>query len=72
MTFTQARRRLAALVAQKGSQVQLANEIGCSESHLSFVLSGDKSFGLKYALAIQEKFGIPAAAWSTRRSLKTA
>lgn len=72
MTFTQARRRLAGLVPHKYTRTQLADEIGCSLDHLSHVLAGRKSFGLKYAPVIQQKFDIPSAAWFTRRNSKAA
>lgn len=72
MTFTQARRKLGALVPQKYTRTQLATEIGCSLDHLSHVLAGRKSFGMLYAPRIQELFQIPQSAWFTRRNSKAA
>lgn len=67
MTFTQARKELAARVARVGSQVEVAKTIGCTKSHLSHVLVGRKTFGLRFALKIESEYQIPSSAWFTRR-----
>lgn len=72
MTFTQARRQLEGFVTQKRTRSQLASEIGCGLDFLVHVFAGRKTFGPRYIFTIEEKFGIPARAWSTRRNAKAA
>lgn len=68
MTLRQARIRLQAEVAQHKSQKAVAAKIGCSRAMLSRVLSGEKTFGLRYAVPCQEHFKIPASAWTVKRA----
>lgn len=67
MTFTQARRKLKRCLTAEYTRTRMAAEIGCGLDHLSHVLAGRKSFGIKHAPRIEEHFGIPVTAWSTRR-----
>jgi DNA-binding transcriptional regulator YdaS (Cro superfamily) len=47
-------KRLGDFIKARGSQRDFAKEVGCSESHLSLVLSGAKGLSLKLAKRISE------------------
>jgi transcriptional regulator with XRE-family HTH domain len=44
---------------EKNSQARLAREVGCSEAHLSLVLSGQRGASLRLALKLSDATGIP-------------
>lgn len=53
--------RLAEYVAKlEGTQKAFADAVGCSESHLSLILAGQRGVSWGLALRIERATGIPA------------
>ncbi len=50
-------KRLAEFIAAASSQAEFAKQVGCSEPHLSLVLSGARGLSLKLAKRISEATG---------------
>jgi len=46
-----------------GTQAAFARVVGCSESHLSLILKGERGLSLGLAVRIERETGIPASSW---------
>lgn len=58
------RQLLQSYISANTSQAQFARDIGCSDSHLSLILSGGRGPSLKLAQRIEELSGVPMGAFA--------
>lgn len=68
------RQKLASLIARESSQARFAKRVGCSESHLSLILSGESDASPELAHRISDAVNgqVPARALVSEKTLKAA